>query len=54
MNVDAATKVAQQKMKVLELAEVLGNVTEACRQHGISRTSFYEYKRRFDEHGLKD
>lgn len=53
MNVDAATKVAQQKMKVLELAEVLGNVTEACRQHGISRTSFYEYKRRFDEHGLE-
>lgn len=52
MNTDAATKVAQRKLKVLELAEALGNVTEACRQHGISRTSFYEYKRRFEEHGL--
>lgn len=53
MNTDAATKVAQQKLKVLELAEALGNVTEACRQHGISRTSFYEYKQRFDENGLE-
>lgn len=53
MNTDAATKVAQQKLKVLELAEVLGNVTEACRQQGISRTSFYEYKRRFEENGLE-
>lgn len=52
MNSDAATKVAQQKLKVLELANVLGNVTEACRQRGISRTSFYEYKKRFDENGL--
>ncbi len=53
MNTDAATKVAQQKLEVLELAEALGNITEACRQHGISRTSFYEYKRRFEEHGLE-
>ena len=52
MNTDAATKVAQQKLKVLELAEALGNITEACRQHGVSRTSFYEYKRRFEENGL--
>lgn len=53
MNTNAATKVAKQKLKVLELAEVLGNVTEACRQQGISRTSFYEYKRRFEENGLE-
>lgn len=31
MNTDAATKVAQQKLKALELAEALGNITEACR-----------------------
>lgn len=53
MNTDAATKVAQRKLKVLELAAALGNVTEACRQHGISRTSFYEYKRRFEANGLE-
>jgi transposase InsO family protein len=53
MNTEAATKVAQQKLKVLELAETLGNITAACRQQGISRTSFYEYKRRFEENGLE-
>ena len=53
MNTDAAMKVAQQKLKVLELAEILGNVTEACRQHGVSRTSFYEYKKRFEQDGLE-
>ena len=50
----AEEKVARQKLSVLELAQALGNVTEACcRQRGISRTSFYEYKRRFQTHGLQ-
>ena len=49
----AEEKVARHKLSVLELAEVLGNVTEACRQRGVSRTSFYEYKRRFQTHGLE-
>jgi hypothetical protein len=42
---------------VLELAERLGNVTEACRRGGIDRTSFHDWKRRFQIHdleGLKD
>ena len=54
---DAATKLARQRLSVLELAEILGNVSEACRHRGISRTQFYEYKRRFQTHaleGLKD
>jgi transposase InsO family protein len=37
---------------VLELAERLGNVTEACRRGGIDRTSFSDWKRRFQLHGL--
>lgn len=37
----------------LELAEALGNVSETCRRKGISRQSFYEYKRRFAEAGLE-
>ena len=49
----AEEKVARQKLSVLELAKTLDNVSEACRQRGISRTSFYEYKRRFQTHGLE-
>jgi transposase InsO family protein len=51
MNADA--RVAQQKLSVLQLAEALGNVSEACRQRGVSRTQFYEYKRRFQTHGIE-
>ena len=54
---DAASKVARQRMSVLELASELGNVAEACRQRGMDRTSFYEWKRRFQTQGfdgLKD
>jgi transposase InsO family protein len=37
---------------VLELAGRLGNVSEACRRGGIDRTSFYDWKRRFQLEGL--
>ena len=50
---DPATKLAHKRLSVLELAESLGNVSEACRRGGIDRTSFYEYKRRFQTHGLE-
>lgn len=53
MNTDAATKLAHQRLSVLEFAARVKNVTEACKQRGISRTTFYEYKRRFDEQGLE-
>jgi hypothetical protein len=49
----ADEKLAHQRLSVLQLAEMLGNVTEACRQRDISRTQFYEYKRRFQTHGLE-
>lgn len=49
---NATDRVAHQKLSVLELAQALGNVSEACRQRGVSRTQFYEYKRRFQTHGL--
>jgi transposase InsO family protein len=48
----AEEKVARQRLSVLELAEALGNVSEACRRRGMARTQFYEYKRRFQTHGL--
>ena len=49
---NAEEKLAHQRLSVLELAQALGNVSEACRRRGVSRTPFYEYKRRFQRHGL--
>src|ERR671915_948700 len=49
---DANEKLAHRRLTVLELAERLGNVTEACRRGGIDRTSFYDWKRRFQLEGL--
>lgn len=49
----AAEKIARQRLSVLELAQALGSVSEACRQRGVSRTQFYEYKRRFQTHGME-
>ena len=53
MNTSAVVKIAGQRLSALQLAEALGNVSEACRRRGISRTQFYEYKRRFQTHGLE-
>jgi hypothetical protein len=39
---DLGEKLAHRWLTVLELAERLGNVAEACRRGGIDRTSFYE------------
>ena len=40
-------------MSVLELAKELGNVAEACRRRDLDRTSFYEWKRRFQTQGFE-
>jgi transposase len=48
----AEKKLAHQRLSLLELAEALGSVSEACRRRGVSRTRFYECKRRFET--LKD
>lgn len=48
----ATEKLARQRLSVLELAQTLGSVSTACRQRGVGRTQFYEYKRRFQEQGL--
>lgn len=48
----AEQKIARNRMTLLQLAERLRNVSEACRRRGISRSQFYEYKRAFQEKGL--
>ena len=50
---DAGTKLAEQRLSVLELARELGNVAEACRRRRLDRTSFYEWKRRFQTQGFE-
>jgi len=46
-------KLVGERLTLLELAETLGNVTEACRRKNISRSRFYNYKRRFQANGLE-
>lgn len=38
---------------VLQLADRLGNASEACRRAGVDRTSFYQWKRRFARDGVE-
>jgi len=40
-------------LSVLQLAQTLGSVSEACRQRGMTRTQFYDYKRRFELQGIE-
>jgi transposase-like protein len=49
----AEAKIAQGKMTLLQLAEKLRNVSEACRRRNVSRSQFYEYKRAFQEQGFQ-
>ena len=53
MKMEAEKKLIKQRLSVLQLAEALGNASEACRRRNISRTQFYEYKRRFQTHGIE-
>ena len=49
----AHEKVARSKMNLLELAEYLQNVSEACRVTGVSRQHFYDIKKAYEEGGLE-
>jgi hypothetical protein len=44
--------VIQQRLGVIQLAHLLGNVSEACRRMGVNRARFYEYQRRLEQFGL--
>ena len=43
----------QRRVRLLELAEELDNISEACRRMGISRTSYYEWKQGTEIGGLE-
>jgi transposase InsO family protein/transposase-like protein len=46
-----AEKAARRKLNLLELANDLGNVSEACRMIGYSREQFYEIRRTYQTFG---
>jgi transposase InsO family protein len=50
---DPVEKLARKRLSILHLAERLDNVSEACRRGGMDRTSFYAWKKRFEEQGLE-
>ena len=41
----------KRKLKVLEYAREIGNISKACRYFGISRESFYRWKRALADEG---
>ena len=49
----AADETYAKRLRVLALAEELGNISEACRIVGVSRRSFYEWRRIAEEQGTE-
>ena len=45
-------KIINHKVGLLNLAEELGNVSQACRLMGFSRDTFYRYKTAVEENGV--
>ena len=45
-------KIIKHKVGLLNLAEELGNVSQACKIMGLSRDTFYRYKNAVEENGL--
>jgi molybdenum-dependent DNA-binding transcriptional regulator ModE len=44
--------IIKHKVGLLNLAEELGNVSQACRIMGLSSDTFYRYKAVFDKGGV--
>jgi transposase len=46
-------KLISRKLTLIELAEFLKNVSQACKIHGVSRQHFYDIKKAYDENGIE-
>jgi len=49
----SAQIIYQRRVRLLDLAAELGNVSEACRQIGVSRTRYYEWKHVAENYGIE-
>lgn len=46
-------KLIRKKQSLIELAEFLQNVSQACRINGVSRQHFYDIKKAYEEEGIE-
>ena len=46
-------KLTRRKQSLLELAEYLQNVSQACKINGVSRQHFYDIKKAYEEQGIE-
>ena len=46
-------KLIRKKLSLIDLAEYLQNVSQACKINGVSRQHFYDIKKAFDEEGVE-
>ncbi len=44
--------IIRRKLNIIELAEQLGNISEACRKLGVSRQHYYDIKAALEEEGI--
>jgi transposase InsO family protein len=45
--------IIQRKVNIIDLAQTLGNISEACRHIGVSRQHYYDVKKAIEEDGLE-
>jgi transposase InsO family protein len=46
-------KLIKRKLSIIELAEFLNNVSQACKINGVSRQHFYDIRKSYEEQGLE-
>lgn len=45
--------IISRKLNILELGQVLGNISQACRKLGVSRQHYYDIRQAIEEEGLE-
>lgn len=53
ITVTPAEIIYHRRLRVLEHAQASGNVAETCRMFGISRTRYYEWRKRAQQYGVE-